>query len=100
MTRTSSLTEETVASGPPSRVKTITGSQGPTTGLHIGQDLSEKINDIPDTQQQNRDFGILPIPRHLRYDPVKPFHFGLVLNIAFAFISTFSTFLPIYIFTS
>lgn len=101
MTRTSSLTEETVAGGPPSRVKTITGSQGPTTGLHIGQDLSEKINDIPDTQQQrNRDFGILPIPRHLRYDPAKPFHFGMVLNIAFAFISTFSAFLPIYIFTS
>lgn len=36
------------------------------------------------------DFGILPIPKRLRYDPDKPFHFGLVLNASFGFASTFS----------
>lgn len=36
------------------------------------------------------DFGFLPIPTRLRYDPDKPFHFGLVLNIAFGFASTFT----------
>ncbi|KAL0960517.1 hypothetical protein HGRIS_005556 [Hohenbuehelia grisea] len=36
------------------------------------------------------DFGILPIPRHLRYNPNKPFHFGLLLNISFGFASTFT----------
>ncbi|KAJ7268030.1 major facilitator superfamily domain-containing protein [Mycena rebaudengoi] len=35
------------------------------------------------------DFGFLPIPPRLRYDPKKPFHFGLVLNILFGFASTF-----------
>ena len=37
-----------------------------------------------------KDFGFIPVPRHLRYDPTKPFHFGLLLNIAFGFASTFS----------
>ncbi|KAF8839134.1 MFS general substrate transporter [Paxillus ammoniavirescens] len=35
------------------------------------------------------DFGFLPIPKRLRYDPNKPFHFGLLLNASFAFASTF-----------
>ena len=37
-----------------------------------------------------RDFAVLPVPRHLRYDPKEPFHFGLLLNIGFGFISIFS----------
>ena len=37
-----------------------------------------------------KDFGFIPIPRHLRYDPKKAFHFGLFLNIGFGFASTFS----------
>ena len=37
-----------------------------------------------------KDFGVVPVPRHLRYDPTKPFHFGLLLNIGFGFISIFS----------
>ena len=37
-----------------------------------------------------KDFGLIPVPRHLRYDPTKPFHFGLLLNIAFGFSGTFS----------
>ncbi|KAJ7585456.1 MFS superfamily [Mycena floridula] len=36
------------------------------------------------------DFGLILIPKHLRYDPAKPFHFGLVMNIAFGMISTFT----------
>ncbi|KAH6907601.1 MFS superfamily [Coprinopsis sp. MPI-PUGE-AT-0042] len=38
---------------------------------------------------RTRDFGIVLIPKHLRYDSEKPFHFGLGLNIAFGFASTF-----------
>jgi hypothetical protein len=37
-----------------------------------------------------KDFGLIPIPRHLRYDPSKPFYFGIALNVAFGFASTFS----------
>lgn len=36
-----------------------------------------------------KDFGLIPIPKRLRYDSSKPFHFGIALNIAFGFASTF-----------
>ncbi|EPS95201.1 hypothetical protein FOMPIDRAFT_113575 [Fomitopsis schrenkii] len=35
------------------------------------------------------DFGFLPIPRRLRYDPKRPAHFGLLLNATFGVASTF-----------
>ena len=37
-----------------------------------------------------KDFGFIPVPRHLRYNPTKPFHFGLLLNIGFGFVTIFS----------
>jgi hypothetical protein len=39
-----------------------------------------------------KDFGFLPVPERLRYDPDKPFHFGTLLNMSFGFASTFSEF--------
>ena len=36
-----------------------------------------------------RDFGIFPIPERLRYDPARPPQVGMLLNIVFAFTSTF-----------
>jgi hypothetical protein len=36
------------------------------------------------------DFGFLPIPKHLRYDPARPAHFGLLLNVVFGLATTFS----------
>ncbi|KAF8553659.1 MFS general substrate transporter [Imleria badia] len=35
------------------------------------------------------DFGIIPIPKNLRYDPDKPFRFGFLLNASFGFASIF-----------
>jgi hypothetical protein len=46
-------------------------------------------SEVPE-RQYTKDFGLIPIPLHLRYDPSKPFHFGIVLNVAFGFASTFS----------
>ncbi|OAX30910.1 MFS general substrate transporter [Rhizopogon vinicolor AM-OR11-026] len=40
-------------------------------------------------QTRLKDFGYLPIPRRLRYDPDKPFHFGMLLNVSFGIGSTF-----------
>ncbi|KAK0503642.1 MFS superfamily [Armillaria luteobubalina] len=39
--------------------------------------------------RHKRDFGIIPIPVHLVYDPEVPFHFGLTLNILFGVTCTF-----------
>ncbi|KAG8214846.1 major facilitator superfamily domain-containing protein [Butyriboletus roseoflavus] len=44
----------------------------------------------PSSDAPSTDFGILPIPERLQYDPDKPFHFGLVLNLSFGFASTFT----------
>ncbi|KAF7357362.1 putative transporter YgaY [Mycena sanguinolenta] len=42
------------------------------------------------TALMTHDFGFLPIPQRLRYNPQKPFHFGLLLNVLFGFASTFT----------
>ncbi|KAG2743791.1 MFS general substrate transporter [Suillus brevipes Sb2] len=36
-----------------------------------------------------KDFGLIPIPKSLQYNPIKPFHFGILLNVSFGFASTF-----------
>ncbi|KAI0747488.1 MFS general substrate transporter [Fomes fomentarius] len=36
-----------------------------------------------------KDFGFIPIPRRVRYDPQSPAHFGLLMNIMFGVASTF-----------
>ncbi|KAG0701920.1 major facilitator superfamily domain-containing protein [Suillus ampliporus] len=36
----------------------------------------------------SKDFRCLPIPRRLRYDPEKPFYFGILLNVSFGIGST------------
>jgi len=38
-----------------------------------------------------KDFGLIPIPKRLQYNPVKPYHFGILLNVFFGFASTCST---------
>jgi len=43
----------------------------------------------PTNQTYSKDFLCLPIPRRLRYDPDKPFHFGILLNISFGIGGTF-----------
>ncbi|RPD56725.1 MFS general substrate transporter [Lentinus tigrinus ALCF2SS1-7] len=36
-----------------------------------------------------KDFGFLPIPSRVRYDPDHPAHFGLLMNVTFGIASTF-----------
>ncbi|KAF6749473.1 major facilitator superfamily domain-containing protein [Ephemerocybe angulata] len=65
---------------------------GLATETGVKEDLEGEEGGGGDTAafvQKTRDFGFLPIPPHLRYDPARPFHFGLGLNIAFGFASTF-----------
>jgi hypothetical protein len=41
-------------------------------------------------QAYRKDLGFLVVPKHARYDPNKPFHFGLLMNIAFGLGATLS----------
>ncbi|KAI0738850.1 major facilitator superfamily domain-containing protein [Daedaleopsis nitida] len=36
-----------------------------------------------------KDFGFIPIPKRVRYDPEHPAHFGLLMNVIFGVASTF-----------
>jgi hypothetical protein len=38
------------------------------------------------------DFGLIPLPKRLRYDPEKPFPFGNLLHVSFGFASAFGVF--------
>ena len=49
----------------------------------------EKVKATPSVP--SRDFGFLPIPNRVRYDPDHPAHFGLLMNATFGIASTFST---------
>ena len=41
-------------------------------------------------RSHTHDFGFIPIPKRLRYDPERPVELGLVLNMIFGASSTFS----------
>jgi len=53
---------------------------------------SPKRTEPDDPASIPKDFGYLPIPKRLRYDPDKPFYFGMMLNISFGVGATFSEF--------
>lgn len=44
-------------------------------------------------QINTKDFGIIPIPKRVQYDPKNPHEWTLALNIVFGVSSTFSMFL-------
>ncbi|TFK68849.1 MFS general substrate transporter [Pluteus cervinus] len=53
----------------------------------MAEDDVPGTNHVPKTY--TTDFGFIPIPKRLRYDPERPFRFGLLLNASFGFGSTF-----------
>ncbi|PPR02514.1 hypothetical protein CVT26_011997 [Gymnopilus dilepis] len=76
----------------------MTSTSSPTATLTT-ESQSKKKSKVPQDESlqpmtpedsPTKDFGFLPIPRNLRYDPQKPHHFGLLLNVAFGFASTFT----------
>lgn len=44
--------------------------------------------------RRTKDFGFLPIPHRLQWDPTKPPKFGLGMNLVFAFACAFSVVSP------
>jgi hypothetical protein len=53
----------------------------------MAKELEDKEQEI---ESFDKDFGFLPIPKRLRYQPNQHFHFGLFLNVFFGIASTFS----------
>jgi hypothetical protein len=52
---------------------------------------AEKAAAFTQESWPTKDFGLIPIPKRLQYNPIEPFHFGILLNVSFGFASTFST---------
>ncbi|VDB85383.1 unnamed protein product [Peniophora sp. CBMAI 1063] len=52
-------------------------------------EVSKERDSAESTTRSTHDFAIFPIPKRLRHDPARPPQFGTVLNIVFAFTSTF-----------
>ncbi|OAX37626.1 MFS general substrate transporter [Rhizopogon vinicolor AM-OR11-026] len=51
---------------------------------------AEKVAAFTQESWPIKDFGLIPIPKRLQYNPIKPFHFGILLNVSFGFASTFT----------
>ncbi|KZT44476.1 MFS general substrate transporter [Sistotremastrum suecicum HHB10207 ss-3] len=64
--------------------------------MNAGDSTSTSDETLPTNHEEikigaadrTKDFGFLPIPARLRYNPEKPAHFGLLLNVVFGFAST------------
>ncbi|PIL34821.1 hypothetical protein GSI_02608 [Ganoderma sinense ZZ0214-1] len=70
----------------PSATETLSTRAVPSVEKEIG-----KVADEADVPAENwKDFGFLPIPKRVRYDPERPFHFGLLMNVIFGVASTFT----------
>ncbi|KAH9948293.1 major facilitator superfamily domain-containing protein [Amylocystis lapponica] len=72
------------AAGPTSSDFNAGTTSTSTETVQVTPDLAESEDHI-----HTRDFGFLPIPERVRYDPKHPIHFGLVINIMLGFTSTF-----------
>ena len=55
--------------------------------------IASASKEVEDFHPIKTDFGFLPIPKRLRYDPKRPAHFGLLLNATFGIASTFGRFI-------
>jgi hypothetical protein len=71
-------------------------SKNASGGTHPGDLNDARPNATPldssslGSEYTERDLGLLPIPRRLRYNPKRPFYFGLWMQILFMLSSTFT----------
>ncbi|TBU43678.1 major facilitator superfamily domain-containing protein [Dichomitus squalens] len=71
-------------SAAPSTTETLSA---PTTPV-VGSKEKDASNHTA-ADEEWKDFGFLPIPIRVRYDPESPAHFGLLMNVIFGIASTF-----------
>ncbi|KAM5541230.1 hypothetical protein V8D89_005159 [Ganoderma adspersum] len=73
-----------------SRRESVAPSTTETLPALPAQEEKEAETTVNDGEEQEwKDFGFLPIPKRVRYDPERPAHFGLMMNVIFGVASTF-----------
>ena len=73
---------------------------GHSTNVANGSMKSSQTVTSVTKSQRPTNFGIVPLPKRLVYDPERPAHFGLLLKVVFGLSSTFSMSLDTYIATA
>ena len=84
---------------PPSSSTTMSAQGGPSSRPQSASLSTADTLEAPPTQVETKDgsetstkdFGFVPIPKRLQYDPDHPAHFGILMNVIFGLASTFST---------
>ena len=71
-----------------------TASPNITDSSYIHEAKAEEHEDSSIRLERKRDFGLVPIPKSLRYNSEKPAHFGLLMNVVFGLASTFGACSP------
>ncbi|KAJ3486860.1 hypothetical protein NLJ89_g11771 [Agrocybe chaxingu] len=79
----------TRASSPTATVTHPTRPPTPSHDIEERKDEAGSSNELEEPRY-TKDLGLIPTPKHLRYDPARPPHFGIALNVAFGFASTFT----------
>ena len=51
----------------------------------------------PGSTAKVHDFGFVPVPRRLQYDPAQPAKLGLFLNVMFGVVSTVGGLIPLHV---
>ena len=82
---TTRLATNTMRPGP-TNVENGSTKSNVTATLALDQALDTQVAKL----QRPTNFGIVPLPKRLVYDPERPAHFGLLLNVVFGLSSTFS----------
>ena len=82
----------------PLLLTTDTVCLGPMTVENNPAFMKYNLATTSDTNPKHpTNFGFVPLPKRLVYDPERPAHFGLLLNVVFGLSSTFSMSVETYI---
>ena len=79
----------------PGTVRTLRLTNVEKGSMKSGQTATSVTNSPRPT-----NFGIVPLPKRLVYDPERPAHFGLLLKVVFGLSSTFSMSIEAHIATA
>jgi hypothetical protein len=93
------MVEETLNHGTPLVLTTDTVLPGPAN-VENASVKSNLIVTLDTKSKRPTNFGIVPLPKRLVYDPERPAHFGLLLNVVFGLSSTFSMSLETHMVTA
>jgi len=56
-----------------------------------------EVVDFPKSTKEVKEFWVLPVPKHLQWDPDNPFQLSLLVNCGWALIGSFRESIPLFL---